>query len=87
MKITSVKCEKVSEGSIVVTREGKVGKVDATAKTFVITTTKEPLTVQWSAATTFVDVDAAGLGDKYVRVEATASAAGLQARKISLIKQ
>ena len=87
VKITSVKCEKVSEGSIVVTREGKVGKVDATAKTFVITTTKEPLTVQWSAATTFVDVDAAGLGDKYVRVEATASAAGLQARKISLIKQ
>lgn len=87
VKITSVKCEKVAEGSIVVTREGKVGKVDTTAKTFVITTTKEPLTVQWSTATTFVDVEAASLSDKYVRVEATASAAGLQARKVSLIKQ
>lgn len=86
VKITSVKCEKVADGTIVVTREGKVGKVDAVAKTFAITTAKETLTVQWSSATTFVDVDAAGLADKYVRVEATTSATGLQARKVSLIK-
>jgi hypothetical protein len=87
VKITSVKCEKVAEGSIVVTRQGKVGKVDTTAKTFAITTSKETLTVQWSTATTFVDVEpAASLADKYVTVEATASSAGLQAKKVSLIK-
>ena len=86
VKITSVKCEKVAEGSVVVTRQGKVGKVDTAAKTFAITTTKETLTVQWSTATTFVDVEAASLSDKYVTVEATASTNGLQARKVSLIK-
>lgn len=87
VKITSVKREKVAEGRIVVTRQGKVGKVDTTAKAFSITTAKETLTVQWSTATTSVDVEAASLGDKYVTVEATASANGLQARKVSLIKQ
>ena len=86
VKITSVKCEKVAEGSIVVTRQGKVGKVDAVAKTFAITTEKETLTVSWSTATTFVDVDVATLGEKYVTVEASTSTTGLQARKVSLRK-
>lgn len=87
VKITSVKCEKVAEGTVVVTRQGKVGKVDTTAKTFAITTTKETLTVKWSDATTFVDVEAAAsLSEKYVTVEAIASSAGLQAKKVSLIK-
>ena len=86
VKITSVKCEKVAEGSVVVTRQGKVGKVDATAKTFAITTEKETITVSWSTATTFVDVDVATLGEKYVTVEASTSATGLQARKVSLRK-
>ena len=86
VKITSVKCEKVAEGSIVVTRQGKVGKVDTVAKTFAITTEKETITVSWSTATTFVDVDVATLGEKYVTVEATISATGLQARKVSLHK-
>jgi hypothetical protein len=87
VKITSVKCEKVAEGTVVVTRQGKVGKVDTTAKTFAITTTKETLTVKWSEATTFVDVEpAASLSEKYVTVEATASSTGLQAKKVSLIK-
>lgn len=86
VKITSIKCEKVVVGSIVVTRDGKVGSVDLDAKTFRITTTKETLTVHWGSATTFIDVDAAALVDKYVSVEATASATGLEARKVSLIK-
>jgi hypothetical protein len=87
VKITSVKCEKATDSGIVVSREGKVGKIDTTAKTFSITTAKETLTVQWSAATTFVDVEpAASLVDKYVTVEATASTTGLQARKVSLIQ-
>ncbi|MFL6656784.1 MAG: DUF5666 domain-containing protein [Massilia sp.] len=87
VKITSVKCEKVDNGTIVVTRAGKVGSVDLTAKTFSITTTKETLTVHYGTATTFVDVEAAALVDKYVSVEATASpTAGLQARKVSLVK-
>jgi hypothetical protein len=85
--IASVKCEKVAEGSVVVTRQGKVSKVDTAAKTFAITTIKETLTVTWSDATTFVDVEAAAsLGEKYVTVEAIASSAGLQAKKVSLIK-
>jgi hypothetical protein len=87
VKITSVKCEKVADGTIVVTRQGKVSKVDTTAKTFAITTSKETLTVQWSSATTFVDVEAAAsLNDKNVTVEATASSTGLVAKKVSLIK-
>jgi hypothetical protein len=86
VKITSVKCEKVGDPGIVVTREGKVGKVDTAASTFDITTTKETITVKWGSATTFVDVEAANLVDKYVRVEAMTSTTGLQARKVSLIK-
>lgn len=86
VKITSVKCEKVADGSVVVTRQGKVGKVDTVAKTFALTTEKETITVAWGTATTFVDVEIASLGDKYVTVEASTSATGLQARKVSLRK-
>jgi hypothetical protein len=86
VKITSVKCEKVADSSVVVTRQGKVGKVDTVAKTFAITTEKETITVSWSTATTFVDVEVASLGEKYVTVEANTSATGLQARKVSLHK-
>lgn len=86
VKITSVKCEKVDSAGIVVTRQGKVSKVDTAAKTFAITTTKETINVTWGAATTFVDVEAANMADKYVTVEASTSSTGLQARKISLIK-
>lgn len=86
VKITSVKCEKVDGASIVVTRQGKVSKVDTAAKTFAITTSKETITVTWGSATTFVDVEAANMADKYVTVEASTSSTGLQARKISLIK-
>jgi hypothetical protein len=87
VKITAVKCEKVVVGSIIVTRDGKVGSVDLEAKTFRITTVKETLTVHYGSATTFIDVDAAGIVGKYVSVEATASTTGLEARKVSLIKQ
>jgi Domain of unknown function (DUF5666) len=87
VSIKLIKCEKPSDGTIVVTREGKVGTVDATAKTFAITTVKEPLTIQWGTATTFVDVEVANLSGKYVSVEAIASPAGLVAKKVSLIKQ
>jgi hypothetical protein len=86
VKITSVKCERVADAGMVVTREGKVGKVDTTANTFALTTAKETLTVKWSTATSFVNVEAANLVDKYVRVEAITSASGLQAKKVALIK-
>ena len=87
VKITAVKCEKIVLGSIIVTRDGKVGSVDLEAKTFRITTVKETLTVHYGSATTFIDVEAAGIVGKYVSVEATASTTGLEARKVSLIKQ
>jgi hypothetical protein len=87
VKITSVKCEKVDNGTIVVTRSGKVNSVDLVAKTFSIMTAKETLTVHFATTTTFIDVEPAALVDKYVSVEATASTtAGLQARKVALIK-
>jgi hypothetical protein len=86
VKLAAIKCEKVDDGTIVVTREGKVGAVDLVAKTFSITTTKETLTVHFGTATTFVLVEPSALVDKYVSVEATASpTAGLQARKVTLI--
>jgi hypothetical protein len=86
VKIVSVKCEKVAENVVVVTRQGKVSKADAASKTFAITTTKETLTVKWTDATTFVDIDVASLNDKNVTVEAIVTSTGLQAKKVSLIK-
>jgi uncharacterized protein YjhX (UPF0386 family) len=50
VKSTSVKRERVSDAGIVVTREGKVAKVDTAANIFAITTAKETLTVKWSTA-------------------------------------
>jgi hypothetical protein len=85
VKIASIKCEKAADPGIVVTREGKVGSVDMTAKTFAITTEKETITIHWSATTTYIGVEAANLAGKYVRVEALTSTSGLQARKVSLI--
>ena len=88
VKSAAIKCEKIDDGTIVVTRQGKVGSVDVTAHTFSIATAKETLTIHYGTATTFVDIEAANLAGHYVSVEATASpTAGLQARKISLIPQ
>ncbi|MES2018478.1 MAG: DUF5666 domain-containing protein [Pseudomonadota bacterium] len=86
VKANAIKCEQVVIGSIIVTRQGKVGSVDLAAKTFHITTVKETLTVRYGEATAFIDVEPASLVDKYVTVEAAASANGLEARKVSLIK-
>lgn len=86
VKIASVKCEKVAENVVVVTRQGKVSKADAASKTFAMTTTKETLTVKWTDATTFVDIDVASLNDKNVTVEAIVTSTGLQAKKVSLLK-
>lgn len=85
VKIASVKCEKVAVG-VVVTRQGRVMTVDTVAKTFALRTEKETITISWSDTSTFVDVATAELATKYVTVEASTSATGLQARKVSLIK-
>ena len=84
--LTSIKCEKAQDGQTVVEREGATSRVDTTAKTFTLTTSVEALAVQWSTATTFVDVDAATLTGKLVKVEGTVSAGVLRAEKIALKK-
>lgn len=87
VKSSAIKCEQVVIGAIVVTREGKIVSIDTAAKTFSITTSKGTLTVHFGDATTYVDVEpGASLIDKYVSVEATLTADGLEARKVSLIK-
>ncbi|MBC7513297.1 MAG: hypothetical protein H7234_02540 [Herminiimonas sp.] len=84
--LTSIKCEKAQDGQTVVEREGVTSRVETVAKTFTLTTSVEALAVQWSTATTFVDVDAATLAGKRVKVEGTVSAGVLRAEKIALKK-
>ena len=84
--LTSIKCEKAQDGLTVVEREGVTSRVEAAAKTFTLTTSVEALAVQWSTATTFVDVDASTLAGKRVKVEGTVSAGVLRAEKIALKK-
>ena len=80
---TSIECEKQQDGVTVVERSGKVSKVDAAAKTFVLTTSKETITVQWSATTLFARVDVTMLDGKTLEVEGRIVAGVLQASKIS----
>ena len=87
VKASSVKCEKESDHGAVLGRLGTISKVDATAKTFSLTTEKETITVQWSATTTFIHVEASSLDGKKVVVEGTVSAGILSAEKIILAQK
>jgi hypothetical protein len=87
VQAATLKCEQSHDGSSVVGRRGTASKIDATAKTFSLSTERETLTVQWSASTTFIRVDAASLDGKLVVVEGTSTAGVLQAEKIMLAQR
>lgn len=80
---TSVKCEKSQDGVSVVERKGKVSNVDAAAKTFTLTSSKETITVQWSATTLFARVEVTALDGKTLEVEGRIVAGVLQASKVA----
>jgi hypothetical protein len=80
---TSIKCEKSQDGVSVVERKGKVSNVDVVAKTFKLTSSKETITVQWSATTLFARVDVTALDGKTLEVEGRIVAGVLQASKVS----
>lgn len=84
VKATRVKCEESKEGLSIMSRMGTAGKVDATAKSFALTSGTSTLTVQWSSTTLFVGVDPATLDGKQLVVEGTMSGTTLLATKISL---
>jgi hypothetical protein len=80
---TSIKSEKSQDGVWVVERKGKVSNVDALAKTFTLTNSKETISVQWSATTLFARVDVTALDGKTLEVEGRIVAGVLQASKVS----
>jgi uncharacterized protein YdeI (BOF family) len=95
VKASVISCEKVEneakdgagKGHTVLSRSGTISKVDATAKTFSLTTSKETLSVDWSDATVFRDGDATKLaGTTRVEVQGTSSGGVLHATKIVLTK-
>lgn len=84
VKATAVACEQQHDGLSIVSREGVVSKVDATAKTFTLTDEKGATTVQWSGTTLFLRVDAATLDGKTVEAEGVLTNGVLQAALIVL---
>lgn len=80
--VSSISCETAQDGRTVIERDGTGGKVDTSAKTFTLTTSKDIITVQWTAATTFVGVDPAALAGSRVEVEGPVAAGVLTAEKI-----
>ncbi|MBI2751690.1 MAG: hypothetical protein HYX43_20740 [Burkholderiales bacterium] len=80
---TRIQCEKQQDRVSVVERKGTVSKVDAVAKTFALTSTKETTTVQWSASTLFARVDVTALDGKSLEVEGRMVGGVLQASKVS----
>ena len=84
--LNAIVCEKAQDGQTVVERQGIASKLDVATKSFTLTTPKEPLSVRWTATTTFVDVEAATLAGKYLDVQGSVASGVLTARKISLHK-
>lgn len=82
VKATAISCEKADDAHAVLSREGVAGSVDAVAKTFALATSKESVTVKWSADTLFRNVDAASLSGKKLEVEGTMSGGVLLAAKV-----
>jgi hypothetical protein len=82
VKATAISCEKMDDAHAVLSRQGVAGSVDGTAKTFSLVTSKESLSVKWSADTLFRNVDAASLSGKRVEVEGTVTGGVLLATKV-----
>src|SRR5450830_1456939 len=84
VKASAISCEKTADTHLVLSREGSVGNIDLTAKTFTLTTSKETLSMKWSGATLFLNVDAATLGGKTVEIEGSLSNGVYTVTKIAL---
>lgn len=82
--VRKLECEAVQDGQSSVEREGVAGRVDAGAGTFALTTSRDIVTVQFSAATIFRGVSATTLEGKRLEVEGTLVAGVLRAEKIAL---
>ncbi|MBI3713929.1 MAG: hypothetical protein HY253_13350 [Burkholderiales bacterium] len=87
VKASAVKCEDVKETSSVIGRNGVASKVDATAKSFTLTTEKETLTVKWNEKTVFVRASADALDGKKLSVEGLMTNGVLLAEKIVLAQK
>lgn len=87
VKASAVKCEEVKETSSVIGRHGLASKVDASAKSFTLTTEKETLTVKWNEKTMFVRASADALDGKKLTVEGVLTGGVLQAEKIVLAQK
>lgn len=87
VKASTVKCEDVKETSSVIGRHGLASKVDASAKSFTLSTEKETLSVKWSDKTLFVRATADALEGKKLTVEGVLVNAVLQAEKIVLAQK
>lgn len=81
---TQVKCENTKEGQSVVERKGIASNIDLTAKTLVLGSGAQSVTVQWSDNTLFVNVALASLDGKTIKVEGTLSGGVINATKIKL---
>ncbi|MFL6710498.1 MAG: DUF5666 domain-containing protein [Massilia sp.] len=84
VKASSISCEKTSDTHLVLSREGLVGNIDLAAKTFSLTTSKETLSMKWSGATLFLNVDATTLSGKTIEIEGSLSNGVYSVTKISL---
>lgn len=87
VKASTVKCEEVKESSSMIGRHGLASKVDASAKSFTLTTEKETLTVKWSDKTLFIRATADALEGKKLTVEGVLTSGVLQAEKIVLAQK
>jgi hypothetical protein len=83
----SVKCETAQDGVSIVANRGTASKVDATAKTFTLTTERGALSVKWTGTTNFIRVDPTSLDGKIVVVEGTSTAGVVTATKVNLAQK
>jgi hypothetical protein len=79
-----VKCESAQDSQSIVERKGIAGSIDVAARTLVLGSVPNAVTVQWSAATLFVGVDSAALNGKRIELEGTLSGTVFLATKIKL---
>lgn len=84
VKASAIKCEKPNDDRAVLSRVGTAANVNATARTFSLTTATETLAVDWSELTLFRNVSAGTLAGKKVEVEGSSSGGVLHATKIAL---
>lgn len=86
VKASAIKCEKANDAGAVISRVGTASSVNATARTFLLTTSTETVPVDWSDLTLFRDLDANTLSGKKVEVEGVSLGGVLHAAKIAIEK-